>query len=246
MKIRDGIHIVGSGQAGFMLTNRSDCHVWLVDTPDGLILIDAGVGLEIDLIVDTIRADGFDPENIRHLFLTHSHADHACGAAWFKDKLGVRVYIGAPEAALLRSSDLMDQGLDIAIRDGIYPADYRFANCSPDVELAGGETFAFGDLTLTAILVPGHSSGSVCYLLHGRGRTSLFSGDVVTHGGRLMFLNCPGSDMASMRASMPQLSGLGVEELFPGHGCFVLHGGQEHINIAIERLSHLSPPPNAL
>ena len=245
MKIKDGTYIVGSGQAGFMLTHKSDCHVYLVETPEGNILIDAGVGLDIDRIVDTIRADGLDPTDITHVLLTHSHADHAGGAAWFRGKLGANVSIGAPEAEVLRSSDLMDWGLDIAIRDGIYPADYRFPNCVPDGVLEGGETFTFGDLTLEAILTPGHSPGSVCYLMRGRGRTALFSGDVVTHGGKLMFLNCRGSAMADMRESMPKLGGLGVEELYPGHGCFVLTGGQEQIDTAIENLSHLTPPENA-
>ena len=245
MKISDGIHIVGSGQSGFMLTHKSDSHVYLVETPAGNILIDAGVGLDVDRIADTIRADGLDPTDITHVFLTHSHADHAGGAAWFREKFGAKVAVGAPEAEVLRSSDLMDWGLDIAIRDDIYPADYRFPNCEPDFALEGGETFTFGDITFETILTPGHSPGSVCYLMRDRGRTVLFCGDVVVHGGKLMFLNCRGSVMADMRESMPKLANLGVEELYPGHGCFILTDGQEHIDIALENLSHLTPPKNA-
>ena len=115
----------------------------------------------------------------------------------------------------------------------------------PDIELDGGESFTFGDLTIEAIHTPGHSLGSMCYLMKRGDRTGLFSGDVVVHSGKLMFLNCYGSVMADMRASMPKLGGLGVDELYPGHGCFVLEEGQDHIDIAIENLSHLSPPANA-
>ncbi|MFC1694323.1 MBL fold metallo-hydrolase [Candidatus Latescibacterota bacterium] len=245
MKISEGIYLVGSGQAGFMISNRSDCHVYLLENPEGHILIDAGVGLETERIVENIKKDGIDPQSISHLFLTHSHADHSGGAAWFKEKFDVKVYLSRKEAHLLRSSDLIDQGLDIAIREDIYPSDYRFINCEPDIELDGGETFTFGGSQIQVIHTPGHSYGSLCYLVKTGGRTCMFSGDVVVHGGKLMFLNCTGSVMADMRQSMPKLANLGIEELYPGHGCFVLEKGQEHIDKAIENLSHLSPPQNA-
>ena len=246
MKINDGIYLVGSGQAGFMISNISDSHVYLLESSDGNILIDAGVGLENDRIIENIKKDGIDPESVEHLFLTHSHADHSGGAQGLKEMLGLTVYISREEAHLLRSSDMLDQGLDIAILDGIYPADYKFPNCDPDVELRGGETFTFGEMYIQTIHTPGHSKGSMCYLLKIHGRTCLFSGDVVVHGGKLMFLNCEGSVMADMRKSMPKLAHLGIEELYPGHGCFVCERGQDHIDRAIEALRHLVPPPNAL
>ena len=108
MKISEGIYLVGSGQAGFMISNRSDCHVYLLENPEGHILIDAGVGLETDRIVENIKKEGIDPQSIAHLFLTHSHADHSGGTAWFKEKFDVKVYVSSKEAHLLRSSDLID------------------------------------------------------------------------------------------------------------------------------------------
>lgn len=245
MKITDRIHLVASGQAGCMISHKSDCHVYLVETDAGHILIDSGVGLDNARIIDIIKEDGLDPKDVKHLFLTHSHADHAGGAAGLKKELGLKVYIGKPEAHLLRESDLMDQGLDIAIIDGIYPSDYRFPNCDPDVIFTGGEKLTIGEWTITAILTPGHSTGCMCYLFETGNRKALFSGDVVCHGGKLMFLNCEGSVMADMRRSMPKLGGLGIEEFYPGHGCWVCAGGQSHIDKAIEALKHLGPPPNA-
>ena len=246
MKITDNIYLVGSGQAGCMISNISDCHVYVVDTGDGLIMIDAGVGLEPERIVENMKKDGLDPADIRQLLLTHSHADHAGGAKWFKDNFGCRVHVSKVEAQLLKESDLMDQGLDIAIEDGIYPSDFRFQNCEPDVALAGIEQWEIGDWSIEAIHTPGHSTGSICYLMKHEGRVILFSGDVVVHGGRLMFLNCEGSVMADMRKSMPKLAGLGVEEFYPGHGIWVCAGGQSHIDKAIEALRHLGMPPTAL
>ena len=115
MKISEGIYLVGSGQSGFMITNKSDCHVYLVQGSESCVLIDAGVGIEEERILATIEADGIDPSTISHLFLTHTHSDHAGGAAWFKKKLGLKVCASKVEAAFLREADQMDLGLDIAI-----------------------------------------------------------------------------------------------------------------------------------
>ena len=245
MKITDGIYMVGSGGAGCMISNSVDCHVYLIESSEGHALIDAGVGLEGERIIENIKKEGLDPQAVKHLFLTHSHADHAGGTKALKEKLGLKVYISRAEAHLLRSSDLLDQGLTEAILDNIYPKDYVFANCEPDVELDGGETFTLGEWEIKTIHTPGHSKGSMCYLLKKEGRTILFSGDVVVHGGKLMFLNCEGSVMKDMRESMPKLANLGIEELYPGHHCFVCSGGQEHVDKANEALKHLWPPPNA-
>ena len=245
MKISEKIYILGSGQAGFMISNVSDCHVYLIETSEGNILIDAGVGLEEERIVENMKKDGIDPHSVKYILLTHTHSDHAGGAAWFKKEYGVKVYVSKIEAPILRSSDQLDLGLDIAIIDGIYPEDYRFPNCEPDVELEGGETFNIGEWDIETILTPGHSTGSLCYYFKTGGRNCLFTGDFVVHGGKLMFLNCTGCVMADMRESMPKLANLGVEELYPGHGCFVCERGQEHIDKAVEALKHLGPPPNA-
>ncbi len=246
MKITDSIFLVGSGKNGIFISNKADSHVYLIESPGGHVMIDAGVGIEVGRIIENIRKDGLDPHDVRHLFLTHVHSDHAGGCAELKEKLGLKVYIHKSEARLLRTGDEKGLALDIAKADGFYPLDYIFPGCEPFQELAGGEKFDFGNFTLEAMHVPGHSEGAMCYLVKMNGRTILFSGDVVVHGGKLMFLNCVGSDMAEMRRSMPRLANLGVGEFYPGHGCFALGNGQYHIDIALENLKHLVPPPNAL
>ena len=55
MKIAENMYIVGSGQAGFMMSNKSDCHVYLIEDHAGHILIDAGVGIEDDRIIENVK-----------------------------------------------------------------------------------------------------------------------------------------------------------------------------------------------
>jgi glyoxylase-like metal-dependent hydrolase (beta-lactamase superfamily II) len=246
MKLSNGIYLVGSGNAGFRISNRIDSHVYLLENPGSHILIDAGVGIEEGRIIFNIENEGFDPAEVGHILITHVHSDHAGGAAKLKKKLGAKVYISSAEAGLMRSPDLKGLGLDIAIPDGFYPQGYEFPPCEPDTELNGGETLTIGDWPIEVIHTPGHSLGSLCFHIERDGRNILFSGDVVVHGGKLMFLNCVGSVMKDYRENIGKLEGLGVEELYPGHGAVLIEGGQEHIDIAVENLRHLGLPPNAL
>jgi glyoxylase-like metal-dependent hydrolase (beta-lactamase superfamily II) len=50
-----------------------------------------------------------------------------------------------------------------------------------DVELAGGETIEFGETRFRVIATPGHTQGSVCFLLERPGLRVLFAGDVIQH-----------------------------------------------------------------
>ena len=243
MKITERLYLVGSGRSGFGMTNPSDSHVYLVESTSGNIMIDAGVGLEVDRIIGVIEGDGIDPPTVDHLFLTHVHSDHAGGTAEFKRRFDCTVYVPRLEAEILRTGDEDLLSLPVAKADGIYPEDYTFTPCNPDVELAGGETFTFGEVTVQAIHTPGHSSGSTCYLVETEGKRCLFSGDVVLHNGLLLFLNCLGSTMEGYRASLPKLAGLDVDMLMPGHGLFTFSNGQEHIDKAVEAIKHLAPPP---
>lgn len=53
----------------------------LVQDNDISIIVDPGVARE--KILQSLLNDGLKPEDIKYVFLTHSHIDHAYGAAWF-------------------------------------------------------------------------------------------------------------------------------------------------------------------
>lgn len=244
MEITEGIYLVGSGRSGFSMTNLCDSHVYLLESPEGNIMIDAGVGLETERIIKNIEKDHIDPKSVDHLFLTHVHSDHAGGSAQLKMQLGLKVYVPQLGSHLLRTGDEEGLSLPLAKADNIYPKDYTFPPCEPDIELNGGEAFIFGEMKVQVIHTPGHSTDSMCYLIDIGGKRCLFSGDVVLHDGLLLFLNCPGTTMAGYRNSMPRLAHLNIDMLMPGHGSFVLSCGQEHVDKAIEALSHVVPPPS--
>src|SRR5579859_1772090 len=169
MKIADRVHIVGSGQLGFCLTDDFDCHVYLLDGGDECALIDAGGGRDVEGILAQIEADGLDPGRVRTLLLTHGHTDHAAGAAALRERLGLRVAASPDVARYVREGDERAISLDVARKAGSYPADFVFRPCPVDVELRDGDTFRVGDLTLNVLDTSGHASGHVSYVWRHEG-----------------------------------------------------------------------------
>ena len=246
MRLTREVELVGSGRTGFRMTELHDSHVYLLDGGDELALIDCGAGIGVMRILANVKESGRDASRITRILLTHAHADHVGGAQELRERTGAEVCLSSAVAAHIESGDEDAIGLSWARPKGFYPSDYRLRPCRVDVRVEDGREFEVGKLRVRAIHTPGHSEGSVCYLVTGGKRRMLFSGDTVFCGGKIMLLNCIGSSLADYRENLKKLSGLGVEALFPGHKRFVLERGQEDIDAAVRALEKsLWPPPNA-
>jgi hydroxyacylglutathione hydrolase len=246
VRLTQRISVVGGGATGLGISHPLDPNVYLLSGGEELALVDAGAGPGEDRILDNVRSLGYEPERIKHIFLTHAHADHAGGAASLTERLGARVYLSELEREALESADEEALGLPIARRNGYYPEDYRLRACKVDVGLRGDERLRCGDLELTVIPTPGHSAGSVCFLTETEEGAALFAGDTVFAGGRISLIVAPGSDLLAMQESVASLKGLDVTSLLPGHGIFPLEGGQGHIDQAIEAFATMLPPRSIL
>ena len=242
MKLSDEVYIVGSGRNGLGISNEYDCHVYLMDGGEELALIDAGVGMDVQKILDNVAAEGLKVDRITRIFLTHAHADHSGGCAEIKSMLETLVVASPAEADFLRQANEEELGLEFARSAGWYPSDYQLQPCEVDVEVTDGEQITFGDLQITVIATPGHSRGSVCYLVEGKTATYLFTGDTVFLRGLISLLNAPGSSLQDYNRSIKKLADLGVDALLPGHQGICLGGGQEHIDKAIEAFEDLAVP----
>jgi hydroxyacylglutathione hydrolase len=243
VKLTDRIHLVGSGSFGFDLTDAFDCHVYLVDGGQELALVDVGAGMGAEAIVDNVRRAGFDPKRIRHLILTHAHGDHAGGAARMHRLLDdPTVYLSHAVADFLRHGNEQGVSLDVAKQAGIYPPDYALEPCNVDVDLADGQTIGVGELTVQVLDTPGHSDGHVSLVLEHGGQRSLFAGDVIFFGGRILLQNIYDCRLDAEIRSLRRLRELSVDALLPGHFTLSLRDGQRHIERANEVLDRLLIP----
>jgi hydroxyacylglutathione hydrolase len=245
--LADRIHLVGSGSYGFDLTDPYDCHIYLVDGGSELALIDVGAGMGAAQVIDNVRRGGFDPGRIRHILCTHAHGDHAGGAVRMRALLPEASLSASGEIAdLIREGDEEGTSIRIAKAAGIYPLDYDLEPCAVDGELAEGERVRVGDLELECVATPGHAGGHLSFLLEHGGQRSLFSGDVVFHGGTILLQNTHDCRLEVLVASLRKLRDLRVDALLPGHFAFSLEDGQRHIERANEVLDRLLVPPQAV
>src|SRR5438477_12423039 len=69
-----------------------------LETDDGLALFDTGPESTFETVAKQLQKVGARTADVRHVFLSHIHFDHA-GAAWRLAELGATVYVhsrGAP------------------------------------------------------------------------------------------------------------------------------------------------------
>ena len=76
------------GNVYFVGTYQASSH--LIDTGDGLILIDTGYENTLYLLIDSIYKLGYRPEQIKYIINTHWHHDHTAGSAALANLSGAK------------------------------------------------------------------------------------------------------------------------------------------------------------
>lgn len=131
----------------------------LIETADGLILIDGALPQSAALIDANIRKLGFDPLQISAIFLSHAHYDHAGGIASLQRLSGAIVYTSDAGRAVLESGELQsdDPQYNNHLEGSGVPV------VSNVVVMADRETVLIGGLDVLAIHTPGHAPGGMSW-----------------------------------------------------------------------------------
>lgn len=90
------VHILDTKQSG----RQGITAATAIDTGDGLALFDCGAESCFENIAAELASLSATPADVRHIFLSHIHLDHA-GAAWRFAELGANVYVHPRGAAHL-------------------------------------------------------------------------------------------------------------------------------------------------
>ncbi len=158
----------------YLLGATRPAAAYAVNTSDGLVLIDSGLESSADAITAQLAELRLDISRLRAILLSHVHADHSLGARHLRQRTGAKVYAGRADCPPLRSGGL---------REAFFSTyDMPEQNTHPtevDVELTGEEVLTFGEARIRVVATPGHTPGSVCYLLERPDVRMLFTGDVI-------------------------------------------------------------------
>lgn len=200
-KIANNIYLVKSYDP-----NSMDCCVYLIDTKsdDGLVLIDVGLNIEP---IQEIEKMGFNLNEINYCLLTHGHLDHI-GACNQLKRFNNDIKFYAHEL----DADRIEQ-IPTDIHISQYYADYDYKPIKLARKFkAYNEILKFGQLEIKVIHIPGHTSGSVAYLLEEGKKKILFGGDVPG-----AVINSRGGNLDDYLKSMQILLDLNVDILCEGH-----------------------------
>jgi len=240
-----GVHLVGSGRGGFDLTDPLDCHVYLLDAGDSWILVDAGAGLNVELLVEQITSVA-PPDRVRTLILTHKHADHAGGAALLRQHFDLTIIASEHTAETISLPDEERLGLIDARSAGVYPLDYTFSPTRVDRTVGEGDHIRVGKISLRAIATPGHCEGHLSFIGEVNGRRTLFTGDALFHGGKVVWQTTYDCSVQEHVRSIRRLEAESFDAFLPGHLSFSLARGKRHVEAALSYIKEMNVPPHLM
>jgi glyoxylase-like metal-dependent hydrolase (beta-lactamase superfamily II) len=203
---------------------------YLVQTGGATILIDSG-DLEDAACLPEVGRNaarwGFRLEQASHLFVTHSHFDHASHAAALQRR-GIKVVASPVTARSMAAADEMCIG---------FAVHRAFEACRADVIVQDGEEIAIGGLKVRCLAAPGHTEGLVVYEIVLDGQRCWFVGDLLItlhahQGVELPWTGSPDFDRARYIETLAKLVKQPCDHLFPGHGPAAIGCGKRVIEMA--------------
>lgn len=125
----------------------ADLAVYLINTPQGNILINSDFAEDVPLIHKSIEGLGFKYGDTKILLISHAHSDHDEGIGLIKRETGAR---------------LMVMDADVPAVESTAPGR---PSAHVDRVLHDGDTVELGGSQLTAHLTPGHTKGCTTWTM---------------------------------------------------------------------------------
>ncbi len=166
-----------------------------------------GEGAVVDpgRFTDVVQEEVKKLKKVKYILLTHGHFDHMWEVKKTKDITGAPIVISRQDAECLEG-----HVNNLCQHVGLEPE-----WCKGDIFIDEGDELFLGDEKIKVMLTPGHSPGSVCYMME--------ESRAILTGDTLFCLTCgridmEGGDPEAMLESLKRLKNLeGDYEIYPGH-----------------------------
>ena len=209
---------------------RGLVNIYVLETADGLAVIDTGFPNSAAKILNGVRELGRQPSEVHHIILTHAHPDHIGSVAALKRETGATVWAHAIDAPIIEAG-----------------TGFRHVEASPGLRNRILTRLLLGFVTtveptkvdqfiedgdsppflpdLIAIHSPGHCAGQIAFYWQRYGGV-LFTADTCVNrsGPKLPIAT---EDIALARKSALKLSKLDFEMICFMHGRPIISGGDK-------------------
>lgn len=171
-------------------------NTYMIRVGDKAILIDPAEYTAVKNMLDS------ESVTVTAILLTHGHFDHILAVAQLKSEYNCNVYCHVADFNKCK-------GVEMANRI----KEFGVTTFTPDINIADIKNIELLGLNIIIMHTPGHSAGSVCYILD----STIFTGDTIFRGsyGRYDFYD---GDLAILRKSIAEIFALeGDYRILPGH-----------------------------
>lgn len=147
--------------------------VILIETKEGLIIIDSGINGQMWQIFEAIRKIGYDPEkDVKLCLLSHCHIDHFSGMQHLQHYCHPIVYMSEIEKEWPERAEFHDT-------DGV---DY-YMPFKPDRFYDYHSLIELGGMNIQPVLTPGHTPGTTSFFFEDTDEKTGTTYMVGMHGG---------------------------------------------------------------
>lgn len=154
----------------YSVGGNDDVSCYLLDSGDGLILIDTGMEQTLYLMIDSIWRLGYDPRNIKKILISHWHGDHTNGARLLKEMTGAEIYLSREDEEMhqLHADDTKP------FPTLPYTVDHFYDEKEP---------IRLGRFEIHTRLTPGHTPGATSFFFEDKDEDTGAAYRCAMHGG---------------------------------------------------------------
>lgn len=144
------------GNLYFVGTKFVSSHV--IDTGDGLILLDSNFPQCTYLVTEGMRKVGLNPMDIKYILHSHGHYDHIGGTRALVELTGAKTIIGKQDVPFVNGTVDLTWAKELG-----FEFNESFA---PDIVLEDGDVFELGKTKIRAVSTPGHTPGTMSFFFN--------------------------------------------------------------------------------